>query len=264
MLYINNKYLVYILIISVLIFSLGLRIYSLSRDGQIYYRDFSSHFYDMKIHYENNYLPHLGARFEMGALFDNSEPRVPGGFFYLHFLICYKLANGNLFAARIYNLITMLIPVLLFLYWVFKRFSLKIFAVIFSLVMMNIYYFSTNMIFYNPNITLAFCFLFFMMFCEYASSDNSFLPAMLIFPILALMGQAHFAVYYGIVPTMIVYLIIRYKKTLKNIIPLSISVFLSFLTYLPYLVYEIRNNFDNLHKMLNKASGNINETIIYP
>ena len=259
-----NKYLVYILIIFVIIFSIALRIYSFPRDGQNYYRDFSSHFYDMKIHYESNTFPHLGARFEMGDLNDNSQPRVPGGFFYLHFLICYKLANGNLFIARIYNLISMLIPVLLFLYWIFKRFSLKIFAVISSLVLMNIYYVSTNMIFYNPYITLSFSFLFFMMFCEYASSDNSFLPAMLIFPILALMGQAHFAVYYGIVPTVIVYLIIRYKKTLKNIIPLAIGVFLSFLTYLPYLVYEIRNNFDNLHKMLGKASGNINKTIIYP
>lgn len=87
---------------------------------------------------------------------------------------------------------------------------------------------------------------------------------MLIFPILALMGQAHFAVYYGIVPTMIMYLIIRYKKTLQNIIPLVLGIFLSFLTYLPYLIYEIRNNFSNFHKMLDKASGNINKTIIYP
>ncbi|MEI0518075.1 hypothetical protein [Brachyspira murdochii] len=177
-----SRYLVYVLIIFVIIFSVVLRIYSFPRDGQEYYRDFSSHFYDMKIHYENDEFPHLGARFEMGSLFDNSEPRVPGGFFYLHFLICYKLANGNLFIARIYNLISMLIPVLLFLYWVFKRFSLKIFAVISSLVLMNIYYISTNMIFYNPCITLSFSFLFFMMFCEYTSSDNSFLPAMLIFP----------------------------------------------------------------------------------
>lgn len=126
---INKKYLVYILIISIVTFSIGLRIYSFPRDGQNYYRDFSSHFHDMKIHYESNTFPHLGARFEMGDLNDNSQPRVPEGFFYLHFLICYKLANGNLFIARIYNLISMLIPVLLFLYWVFKRFSLKIFAV---------------------------------------------------------------------------------------------------------------------------------------
>ena len=259
-----SDYLVYTLIIFVIVFSIGLRIYSLPRDGQSYYRDFSSHFHDMKIHYESNTFPHLGARFEMGALYGNSEPRVPGGFFYLHFLLCYKLANGNLFIARIYNLISMLIPVLIFLYWAFKRFSLKIFACLSSIVLMNMYYFNTNMIFYNPYITLSFSFLFFIMFCEYVSSENSFLPAMLIFPILALMGHAHFAVYYGIVPTVIVYLIIRYKKTKKNILALGIGVFLSFLTYLPYLVYEIRNNFYNLHKMLGKASGNLDKGIIYP
>lgn len=259
----KNQYLVYFLIVFTIIFALLLRIYLLPKEGQIYYRDFSSHFHDMKIHYESNTIPHLGARFEMGSLHDNSKPRVPGGFFYLHFLLCYKLANGNFFIARIYNLISMLIPVMIFLYWVFKRFPLTVFAIISSMVLMNIYYFSTNMIFYNPYITLSFSFLFLTMFGEYASSEKAFLPSILMFPILALMGQAHFAVYYGIVPTLIVYLIIRYKKTLKNLLGLLIGVFLAFLTYLPYLVYEIRNNFVNLDKMLNKA-GSVNYGIIYP
>ena len=34
----DNKYLVYVLIIFVVIFSVGLRIYSFPRDGQNYYR----------------------------------------------------------------------------------------------------------------------------------------------------------------------------------------------------------------------------------
>ena len=77
----ENKYLVYFLIVFTIIFALLLRIYLLPKEGQIYYRDFSSHFHDMKIHYESNTIPHLGARFEMGSLHDNSKPRVPGGFF---------------------------------------------------------------------------------------------------------------------------------------------------------------------------------------
>lgn len=259
----KNKYLVYFLVVFTVIFSLILRIYLFPKEGQSYYRDFSSHFYDMKIHYESNTIPHLGARFEMGSLHDNSQPRVPGGFFYLHFLLCYKLANGNFFIARIYNLISMLIPAIIFLYWVLKRFSLTVFAIISSMVLMNIYFFNTNMIFYNPYITLSFSFIFLTMFGEYVSSERAFLPSVFMFPILALMGQAHFAVYYGIVPTLIVYLVIRYKKTLKNLLGLIIGVFLAFLTYLPYLVYEIQNNFNNFNKMLNKASS-VSNSIIYP
>ncbi len=40
-----NNYLVYILIIFIIIFSIGLRIYPLPREGQSYYIDFSSHYY---------------------------------------------------------------------------------------------------------------------------------------------------------------------------------------------------------------------------
>lgn len=254
----------YLLVIITFISALCLRIYALGKDGSDYYRDFSSHFYDMKIHYENNTFPVLGARFEMSSLNDKSSPRVPGGFFYAHFLICYKLAGGNLFVARIYNLISMLIPNLIFLFWVFKKFSITIGAVISSMVLTNVYYFNTNMIFYNPNITLSLSFLFLTMFGEYTSQKNSFFPAVFIFPILALMGQAHFAVYYGIVPTVIIYLIIRYKNTKKNIAAFMLGLFLSFLTYLPYLTYEVRNNFENVRKMINMSSSPVNKLIQFP
>ena len=85
------------------------------------------------------------------------------------------------------------------------------------LTLFNIYFVYTNNIFYNPNITLSLSFLLIPLLGEYIISDKPYIPAMMFFPLLALMGQAHFAVYYGIVPTVIVYLIIRYKYTIKNI-----------------------------------------------
>lgn len=63
--------------------------------------------------------------------------------------------------------------------------------------------------------------------------------------------MSHMAVFFSIVPTIIVYLIIRWQKTKKYIITFSIGVFISFLLYLPYLIYEIQNNFPNFHDMIN-------------
>lgn len=247
------SYLSVSLIIITFIFATYDRIYNFPKAGSDFV-DFTSHFYDMKKYYESGQIPVTGARFYMGSLNDESAPRVPGGFFYIHYLICYILGGKNLEYARVYNLISMLIPALIFLFWIFKRFGITIGSILSTLVLMNVYYFYTNMIFYNPNITLSLSFLFLALFGEYAAQKKSFLPAILLFPILALMGQAHFAVYYGIVPSVIAYLIVRYKKTRKNLIPLIIGVFISFLTYLPYLAYEIRNNFENLKKMIHMSS----------
>ena len=86
---------------------------------------------------------------------------------------------------------------------------------------------------------------------------------MMFFPCLALMGQAHFAVYYGIVPTVIAYLILRYKITLKNIKYILIGIFLSLLTYLPYLIAEIKNGFLNTNKMLNFSSTSDKDKVIF-
>lgn len=163
------------------------RIYAFNKAGTDFV-DFMTHFYDMKQYYKNNIIPTTGARFEMGPMLKEVAPRVPGGFFYIHYLLCYKLASENIEITRVFNFITM------------------------------------------------------------------FIPAMMFFPCLALMGQAHFAVYYGIVPTVIVYLILRYKITLKNIKYILIGIFLSLLTYLPYLIAEIKNGFLNTNKMLNFSS----------
>lgn len=243
-----------ILSISLTIFN---RIYAFEKAGTDFV-DFMTHFYDMKQFYEKGEIPTTGSRFEMGPLLKEVAPRVPGGFFYIHYLLCYKLGGEDTEMARVFNFITMFIPALIFLFWIYKRFGFSIMNVLSVLILFNIYFVYTNNIFYNPNITLSLSFIFLTLFGEYIfyGDKSTFnIPAMMFFPCLALMGQAHFAVYYGIVPTVIVYLILRYKTTLKNIKSLLIGIFLSFLTYLPYLVFEIKNGFLNSSKMLNFSTN---------
>ena len=251
----SQKTLIYIsaiLLILSIFLTIFNRIYAFPKAGTDFV-DFMTHFYDMKQFDKKGEIPTTGARFEMGPLTEEVAPRVPGGFFYIHYLLCYKLAGENIETARIFNFITMFIPALIFLFWIYKRFGFSIVSILSVLVLFNIYFVYTNNIFYNPNITLSLSFLFLTLFGEYINNEENHslnIPAMMFFPCLALMGQAHFAVYYGIVPTVIIYLIIRYKSTLKNIKSLLIGVFLSFLTYLPYLVSEIKNGFPNTNKML--------------
>ncbi|WP_295159707.1 hypothetical protein [uncultured Brachyspira sp.] len=253
----NNKKITANISILLLIISVCLtvftRIYSFPKAGTDFI-DFLTHFYDMKKHYDNNTIPKVGARFQMGPLTQEIAPRVPGGFFYLYYLICYKLADENIELARVFNFITMFLPAVIFLLWVYKRFGLSVMSVLSVLTLFNIYFVYTNNIFYNPNITLSFSFLLIPLLGEYIAGDKPYIPAIMFFPLLALMGQAHFAVYYGIVPVIIVYLIIRYGYTVRNIKAISAGVILAFLTYLPYLVYEIRNGFYNTNKMINFSS----------
>ena len=249
----KNKKIFFYLSLIILLLSLSLtifnRVYSFKRAGAPY-DDFLSHFYDMKKYYENKTIPVTGARLFMMPLDNESAPRVPGGFFYIHYLLTYKLANENITAMRIINLITMLLPVLIFLFWVYKRFGISILAIMSVFTLFNIYYVFTNSIFYNPNLTLVLSFLLIPIIAEYmANTKYSNVAAMMFFPVLALMGQSHFAVYYGIVPTVILYLIVRYKITIKHIKYILLGVFISFLTYLPYLISEIQNGFQNTNKM---------------
>lgn len=148
----KNKKIFFYLSLIILLLSLSLtifnRVYSFKRAGAPY-DDFLSHFYDMKKYYENKTIPVTGARLFMMPLDNESAPRVPGGFFYIHYLLTYKLANENITAMRIINLITMLLPVLIFLFWVYKRFGISILAIMSVFTLFNIYYVFTNSIFYN-------------------------------------------------------------------------------------------------------------------
>lgn len=218
------------------------------------------HFYDMHKWYKKQISPYTGTRFQLSDTYKDelTMPRVPGGIYYITYTLFYKMSNENLYLAKLINYIFSLSILLIFLFWIFKRFGLVTTSFMSVLVLCNGYVIRALTNFWNPSLTLIFSFIFFIFLFEYICSDNELktkLSAVFIFPTLAIMTQAHFSVFFSIVPTMIIYLIIKYKKTFKYILHFVIGIFISFLLYLPYLVYEIKNHFYNTYLMLEKKSS---------
>ena len=218
--------------------------------------DQAQHYYDMKKWYESNKLPTTGARFLPSEIVNQESdiPRVPGGAYYIFYTLFYKLSGENYFVTRIINLIFNLIIVYLFLFWFYKRFGLMMTSFMSALILCNVYLMLAISDFLNQHITLIFSFLLFILLFEYIDSEGEYdkrknmvrFSAVFIFPILAIMAQGHFFTFFSMIPTVIVYLIIKYKRTLKYIFYWASGVFISFLLYLPYLISEIQSNFSNL------------------
>ena len=210
---------------------------------------------DMRNYYDNKIFPTLGTKMWNADL--DSTPRMPGGFFYIVYTNLYKLSGENFNLTRLYFMFLTTIILFVFLFWLYKRFGKYITAVFLALIICNAYLFFANIDIYNPNLVIFLSFIFLILFCEYvADSKYSFISALLMFPLLALMAQCHFAIFFSIVPSLIVYHIIRFKKlTKKYIMPLIASVFISFLFYLPYLISEIQNGFLNTISMLSFREG---------
>ena len=227
--------------------------------------DQSQHFYDMKKWYESGKFPTTSARFIASQVVDEelTTPRVPGGAYYIFYILFYKLSGENLLGAKIINLIFNLIIVSIFLFWLYKRFGLTVVSFITPLILCNGYFVMASTDFWNPNLSLVFSFLLFIFLFEYIDSEEENnkrkniirVSAILVFPILAIMAQGHFFTFFSVIPTIIVYLIIKYKRTLKYIIYWGLGVFISFLEYLPYLISEIQNNFSNLKMVLSVKEG---------
>ncbi|MEI0610966.1 hypothetical protein [Brachyspira pilosicoli] len=250
-------------IISIFIITLSIIINIYTSLSIIPYRstaDDFQHFYDMHKWYEKQIIPYTGTRFQLCDTYKEefTMPRVPGGIYYITYTLFYKIANENLYVAKIINYIFSLSIILIFLFWLFKRFGLIITSFMSVLVLCNGYVIRALTLFWNPNLALIFSFIFFIFLFEYICADNELktkLSAIFMFPALAIMAQGHFSVFFSIVPTMIIYLIIKYKKTFKYILYFVIGIFISFLLYLPYLVYEIKNNFYNTYLILEKKSS---------
>lgn len=243
-----------ILIIFSIICSVFIQNYAFGRRAIL--TDQTQHFYDMKKWYESGKLPTTSARFEASEVINGefTIPRVPGGVYYIFYTLFYKLGGENLSNARLINLIFSLFILAIFLIWFYKKFGLFLTSVITALLLCNPYIMMTLTNFWNPNITLLFSFLLFIFLFEYINNDNQKIKkisAALLFPILAIMAQGHFVVFFSMIPTLIIYLSIRFSKTKKYILFWIIGVFISFLLYLPYLISEIQNNFNNLHLALN-------------
>lgn len=250
-------------IISILIIILSIIVNIYTSLSILPYRstlDDFQHFYDMHKWYKKQILPYTGTRFELSDTYKDefTIPRVPGGIYYITYTLFYKIANENLYVAKIINYIFSLSIILIFLFWLFKRFGLIITSFMSVLVLCNGYVIRALTLFWNPNLALIFSFIFFIFLFEYICNDSELktkLSAIFIFPTLVIMAQGHFSVFFSIVPTMIIYLIIKYKKTFKYILHFIIGIFISFLLYLPYLVYEIKNHFYNTYSMLEKKSS---------
>ncbi|WP_295157397.1 hypothetical protein [uncultured Brachyspira sp.] len=216
----------------------------------------------MKQYYETKTIPVVGNRLmNPQSVEDNtSYARIPGGFYYILYLFCYTLGGASIAGARIIYIILCALILILFLFWIYKRFSLCLCAVLSALILTNGYVIFSSNDFWNPNIPLMLSFILFIVFSEYVSNSDEklvFTSAIIIFPIEALMAQGHIAVFFSVVPTTIIYLIIRYKRTLKYIKAHLLGVFIAFLTYMPYLVSEIKNGFFNTNLMINMQSTSV-------
>ena len=259
-----RKYVIYVILflLSVIV-NIFLDIYILP--NRLMKQDQVQHFYDMKKWYDSEKLPTTGARFvpSSNVADEFNIPRVPGGAYYIFYVLFYKLSSCNLLIARIINLIFNLSIIYIFLFWFYKKFGLVILSLITPLILCNGYFLLAITDFWNPSVALIFSFLFFIFLFEYVNIENEDsernnivkISAVLIFPVIAVMAQGHFFTFLSTVPTMILYLIFKYKRTFKYILYWILGVFISFLLYLPYLISEIKSNFNNLNLALNIREG---------
>ncbi|WP_295156820.1 hypothetical protein [uncultured Brachyspira sp.] len=248
-----KKYIYYSAFIIPIILTVIIHIYGIPRAKADF--DQYKQYDDMLTFYNNNAFPTAGTK--MWSAYDDYTPRMPGGFYYIVYTILYKITNENFMLSRILFMILCLLSLALFLFWLYKRFGKYITSVFSALILCNAYLFFASIDIYNPNIMIYLSFILLILFCEYVTDGKySYISALFIYPVTALMAQCHFAVFFSIVPSLLIYHIIRFKKlTKKYIVPLLISVFISFLLYLPYLISEINNGFSNTLSMLSFRSG---------
>ncbi|MBW5380046.1 hypothetical protein, partial [Brachyspira hampsonii] len=225
------------------------------------YDDFQ-HFYDMYRWYEKGEFPVTSTRFELSDTYKEefTTPRVPGGAYYIFYTLFYRLSNENLYTAKIINYFFSLLIISLFIFWIYKRLGLFVCSLMSPLILLNGYLVKAMTNFWNPNISLIFSFIFFILLYEYIyscenSNKKAIISSIFIFPTLAIVAQGHFASFFSVIPTMIFYLILTYKNTIKYLKYWILGVFLSFLEYLPYLISEFNNGFHNIKLMLSKGSN---------
>ena len=144
--------------------------------------------------------------------------------------------------------------IFIFIFWIYKKLGFFIPVIAYVFIFFNGYTLKATTDFWNPSLVLILSFILYILLYEYISEDNDKnkkLSAIFLFPILAIMGQSHFATFFSMTPTLIIYLIIRFKNTKKYLLYWALGIFISFLLYLPYLITEIQNNFNNMNLILN-------------
>ncbi|MEI0530021.1 hypothetical protein R4I97_00520 [Brachyspira pilosicoli] len=268
MLNLNNKKLLIILSAVVIITGIFLRfhIYNNTILGEPPRLDEQYQFYQLKKHIAEKRFPIEGVFLNTPDTYDSEdEARVPGGYFYLTYMLKYLIGGQTYEGARLVNLITSILVSIIFFVWLYRRFNITTSFIILALMSVNVYFLQAGNNIYNPHNPLILSFIFIPILYEYLYNDKKFIYAVLLFPILALSAQCHFSNFFSIIPSLIVFLIIRWnKETKKNIVPLSIGVFISFLTYLPYLIYQFQNNFESLSKILYRKAELDTHYVIQP
>ena len=248
----------FIILIIAIILSSFIQIYTFPR--RLIHNDQVIAVYDMLKHYESGKIPTTGPRF-IGATAIagyNNTARLPGGAFYIIMTLFYKISGENLDIARTINMIFSLIVILTFIFWIYKKFGFLMSVIAYIFIFFNGYTLKATTDFWNPSLVLILSFILYMLLYEYISETDEKtkkLSAIFLFPILAIMGQSHFATFFSMTSTLIVYLIIRFKYTKKYLLYLGIGIFISFLLYSPYLITEIQNNFQNTIMILNTRAG---------
>ncbi|WP_297277445.1 hypothetical protein [uncultured Brachyspira sp.] len=252
----NNKQLLIIISVLAIIIGIFLRFYLYNKtiSGKPPRLDEQYQFYQTEKHFNENRFPIEGVFLNTPDTYDSEEEaRVPGGYFYLSYMFKYFIGGKTYEGARLVNLIISILVSIIFFVWIYKRFGLTALSIMLLIMSVNVYFLKAGNDIYNPHNPFIFSFIFLPVLYEYLYNEKKFIYGVLLFPILALSAQCHFSNFFSIIPSLIVFLIIRWKKdTKKNIIPLSIGVFISFLTYLPYLIYQFQNNFEGLSKILGR------------
>ena len=272
MITINKQKAILIILITVsIIIGIFLRLYIFNKTIVIEPKDMDGkyQFYQLNQYINQKKFPTEGVFLNSPETYDSEiNARIPGGYFYISYIAKYFIGGKTFEGARFVNLITTVLLGAVFLFWIYKRFGFITFAIMTALMSVNVYFLGAGNSTWNPNITLAFSFLFLPILYEYIYNENKnkkIICGILLFPILALIAQCHFSNFFSMIPALIIFLIIRWKKdTNKNLLPLTAGVFISFLTYLPYLIYQFQNNFEGILKILKRKSEVDAMTIIQP
>lgn len=223
----KKNFIVLSIIVIIIAVALRLHIYNKSIVGYPRGLDGEYQFYQLEKHIAEKKFPIEGVFLNSPDTYDSEDnARVPGGYFYLSYMLKYFLGGSSYEGARLINLITSILISIIFFIWIYKRFSITTFFIILALMSVNVYFLQAGNFIYNPHNPLILSFIFIPVLYEYLYNDKKFIYAVLLFPILALSAQCHFSNFFSIIPSLIVFLIIRWKKDTKKILYHCLLVYL--------------------------------------
>ena len=182
----KKENLIYIILI---IFSIFIGVILRAKLSNIYSlnSDMIEHYYHMRKYYDNKEIPVTGAYLAGGVyiadeynsnseVFDESIPNIPGGYFYIEYMIYYFLGGENLYKARILYFVAMALFCFIFLFWIYKTFGIKILSIIASLIFVNITFLTIGNRFYNPHTAFILSFISIPIIMQYTvNKDNIYI-----------------------------------------------------------------------------------------